>query len=457
MKKSLLFPLLFIFISCGGQTSGSNGNQKNPQKDQNSITEEDPQDHEKTEPSQTDVPVLPEDENEFDKIPVDEWPSYWKYPRMESDINPEIPDYGPWETSCLESESCRESGFKCGYINNGCNEVITCGGCKAGLACENNQCLDSCANVSCETGRYCQVNTYGHLIRCYPGYYENSNGQCLKQEHADITLMAANITSGSYQSYIGPGIRIFKALKPDIVMIQEFNYLAAEDEDYGYTGINEMVYRAFGPEYSYFVGTGKIPNGIVSRYPILKTGNWDDGNGDRDFAWAIIDIPGDTDLLAVSLHIKASESDKGSRITQIGKMKTEIKNLLGEKIKDYFIAVGGDFNLSSRKEQAFTDLKELFVIDAPYPADQFGNDNTNTTRDFPYDGVYVSKNLDDLEYPVILGKSVYKNGLVFDSRVYTPLSEVAPVLAEDCENLEEDDRTQTQMQHMAVMKRFRIW
>ena len=37
--------------------------------------------------------------------------------------------------------------------------------------------------------------------------------------------MAANISSGRFQSYPnpGPGERIFRAFQPDVVLIQEFN------------------------------------------------------------------------------------------------------------------------------------------------------------------------------------------------------------------------------------------
>src|SRR5690242_13332156 len=39
-----------------------------------------------------------------------------------------------------------------------------------------------------------------------------------------VRIMGANITSGSQQAYEMPGIRIFKGLAPDIVMLQEFQY-----------------------------------------------------------------------------------------------------------------------------------------------------------------------------------------------------------------------------------------
>ena len=42
-----------------------------------------------------------------------------------------------------------------------------------------------------------------------------------------IRIVAGNITSGNGQNYNeGHGIRIFQGLKPDIILIQEFNYLA---------------------------------------------------------------------------------------------------------------------------------------------------------------------------------------------------------------------------------------
>jgi hypothetical protein len=45
-----------------------------------------------------------------------------------------------------------------------------------------------------------------------------------------------------------------------------------------------------------------------------------------------------------------------------------------------------------------------------------------------------------------VGNSIYGSGLVFDSRVYTPLSEVAPVLV--------TDSAEAGMQHMPVVRDF---
>ena len=50
--------------------------------------------------------------------------------------------------------------------------------------------------------------------------------------------------------------------------------------------------------------------------------------------------------------------------------------------------------------------------------------------------------------PVVIGENSFANGLVFDSRVYTPLSDVAPVV--------QSDSGATNMQHMAVIRDFRL-
>jgi hypothetical protein len=56
--------------------------------------------------------------------------------------------------------------------------------------------------------------------------------------------------------------------------------------------------------------------------------------------------------------------------------------------------------------------------------------------------------LDQLEVPVTVGSLTFSNGLVFDSRVFSDLSLVSPV--------QMGDSGETDMQHMAVVRSFRI-
>ena len=121
-----------------------------------------------------------------------------------------------------------------------------------------------------------------------------------------IRVMAANITSGNNQGYdAGNGTRIFQGVKPDVVAIQEFNY-----GDNSATTLDNYVKSTFGPTYRYYrEGGAQIPNGIISRYPIIAAGEWDDTQVTNcDFAWARIDVPGTKDLWVVSVHLLTASS-----------------------------------------------------------------------------------------------------------------------------------------------------
>ena len=128
---------------------------------------------------------------------------------------------------------------------------------------------------------------------------------------ARLRVVAANITSGTRQSYDeGHGARILQALRPDVVLIQELNYGYDEPSD-----IRAFVDDTFGTDFHYFREEGgTIPNGVVSRYPIVESGQWEDpATSTRAFAWARIDIPGDVDLWAVSVHLLTSNSSDRRR------------------------------------------------------------------------------------------------------------------------------------------------
>jgi len=268
---------------------------------------------------------------------------------------------------------------------------------------------------------------------------------CLKAGEV-IRIMAANITSGTAQSYDpGEGNRIFQALAPDIAMVQEMNYLSNST-----TNFRAWVTENFGASFSYSRESGNgIPNGIVSRYPILASGEWDDTTlTDRDFAWAKIDIPGDKNLWVISVHLKASSGSTNStqRNTQAGQILSYI-NAANIPSTDYMV-IGGDFNTYSRTEDCIKTLSSTFVTGSPWPVDQSNNENTNAGRSEPYDWVIPDSELNALKTPLIVGSKTYSNGLVFDSRVYSPLADVSPVLI--------TDSGATNMQHMAVIRAFTI-
>ena len=255
-----------------------------------------------------------------------------------------------------------------------------------------------------------------------------------------VRIMAANLSSGKFQAYDpGEGIRIFQALEPDVVLIQEFNYRKG--------GLRDLVDEAFGASFSYHVEAGdeQIPNGIISRYPILAAGEWRDAEvSNRDFAWARIDLPGDRDLWAVSVHFLT----RGATVRR-AQAAALVNYIESEVPPGDFLVIGGDLNTNGFGEVTLEILAELVDITGR-PADESGTTGTNRSRRKPYDQVLPDPELSALETPVtIVGHdAAYPNGLVFDSRVFTPLSAVDPV--------REEDSAVFGMQHMAVVRDFLI-
>jgi endonuclease/exonuclease/phosphatase family metal-dependent hydrolase len=256
-----------------------------------------------------------------------------------------------------------------------------------------------------------------------------------------VRLMAANITSGNLQSYDpGEGIRIFQGTRPDVVMIQEFNY-----GDNSATAIRNFVNTAFGSSFSYYREAGaQIPNGVISRWPILAAGEWDDPQvSNRDFAWARIDVPGPKDLWVVSVHLLTA--DAATRNAEA----TNLVNFVKAHIPtgDY-LAIGGDFNTDTRSESCFSTFSQVVATGSPYPADRNGNTNTNASRGKPYDHVLVDSDLRVYQTATVIGSSSFSAGLVADTRVYSPLADISPALSTDSGSIN--------MQHMGVIKDFLI-
>ncbi len=271
-----------------------------------------------------------------------------------------------------------------------------------------------------------------------------------------LRAMAANLTSGNNQSWDpGHGARIMQGVDPDVVMIQELNYGVSRNSTDN-SGITTFVAQTFDGGFAYtrgLGGAGMIPNGIISRWPILAGGDWDDTRvTNREFTWARIDIPGPNDLWAISVHLLTSSpaTRAAEALELIGFINTNIPD------GDYLL-LGGDFNTGSRTdpnpdggigETAFDVFAQRFFVLGPHPVDQTGNENTNTNRNKPYDNVLASPCLAQLQGPTTLVSSTYTWGAVIDTRLYNPISDLAPSLA--------TDSAATGMQHMGVVKDFFI-
>lgn len=251
-----------------------------------------------------------------------------------------------------------------------------------------------------------------------------------------LRVMAGNLTSGTNQSYdLGHGARIFDALDPDVVLVQEFNAV----------DLPAFVRNSFGAEFVWARGgpTEQIPNGVISRYPIVTSGTWADSraHGTRGFTWALIDVPGATDLFAVSVHL--STASGSNRTAQAAALVARVR---AEAPPGAWVVIGGDFNTGSRNEGALSTLSQVVVTAGPYPADRNGNTNTSASRSKPYDWVLVGPGLHARAVPTVVGSQRFDNGFVADTRVFQPVDELAPALR--------SDSGAKSMQHMGVVRDF---
>ena len=257
-----------------------------------------------------------------------------------------------------------------------------------------------------------------------------------------FTVMAANLTDrneADQMRYIGTSERIFKGLRPDVVAIQEFLVTNASRRAY--------VDAVFGTNYDFYVEAysgSDIPNGIISRWPIVASGEWTDSQvAYRDFAWATIDLPGTQDLHVISVHLQSGSTtaNEATRQKEAAILTNQIRRA-NWPAADYLV-VAGDFNVPSRGDDSLLTLSNV-VSDAHQPADQAGDKDTNLTRGAPYDYVLPSFLLNARHATLTVGGIAFPEGMVFDSRIWNPPP--API--------QTNDSAGTDMQHLAVMKKF---
>jgi subtilisin-like proprotein convertase family protein/endonuclease/exonuclease/phosphatase family metal-dependent hydrolase len=263
------------------------------------------------------------------------------------------------------------------------------------------------------------------------------------RDNDGFTVMAANLaiqTSACSSIYGDAPARIFRGLKPDIVAIQEFNVTNAG-------GHAAFVRENFGSNYYYWVENETdpcaIPNGIISRYPIILSGEWADGEsgaGFRDFVWATIDLPGPRNLHVVSVHFTQS-GGPAARQNEARKLTNYIAQ--ANFPPDDYVVVAGDLNTTSRTDTVLQILTNV-VVDTRPPADQNGDRDTNSGRNEIFDFVLPEPDLDALHQPLTLGGLTFTNGMVFDSELW--VSPPEPILVTDSHT--------AGIQHMAVMKLF---
>lgn len=265
-------------------------------------------------------------------------------------------------------------------------------------------------------------------------------------EPVPLRVVAANLTSddrqtwsvdnGNHSNPEGAGARILRGLRPDIVLIQEFNTSMPP---------RQWVNATLGKEFSFVREQGAgIPNGVLSRFPIAAAGEWDDPLLDnRDFAWARIRLPNGKDLWAVSVHLHSKK--EGNRLAQARALVAKVRATVppGD-----LMLLGGDLNTRRTDEPCLGVLGEAWLVPRELPADTAGDPDTNAPRNRPYDWVLADRELEACAVPVKIAGLSLPGGLVFDSRTFPRLDAVAPV--------QRGDSGLKQMQHMAVVRDFLV-
>lgn len=271
-----------------------------------------------------------------------------------------------------------------------------------------------------------------------PGIVPGDDGcELYIRDDDSVTLATANLTSGGSAIYDGPGQRILQAVPADVVAIQEFNVTDAG-------GHRAFVDRFFGTNFFCCVQPdGNLPNGVISRWPILAWGEWEDPQvSDREFVWATVGVPGGRPLHVVCVHLHSSGGSSSRQLEAT--LLTNYMAQAGFHPSDY-VALCGDLNIENRSEAALLTLRTL-LSDDHKPADQLGDMDTNQNRNKPFDVILPIPFMDARHQAVPFGGLIFPEGLVFDTRLWSAATIPFPARVSDSGVLS--------MQHMEVVKLF---
>lgn len=266
-------------------------------------------------------------------------------------------------------------------------------------------------------------------------------------EFVRLRVAAANISAGKTTSYDPPEVqRILQSIHADVFLLQELKVD-------GWNGdVTAFAQEVLGSEYLADVGTGLIPNGVITHLPVIESGEWDDSYvPDRNHFWARLDLPGDgPNVLVASVHWKSASGGSNSAGLSTASVRQAqalvVNQMLSQNAEGDYLIVGGDFNTRSTGERALEELKAFEVEATNMPVDVLGVSGTSFQRTKPYDWLLADPLLSALEATIQLGEQSFSNGVVWDVRLMGDVPELAPALPEDgkVKNL----------QHMPVVRDF---
>jgi endonuclease/exonuclease/phosphatase family metal-dependent hydrolase len=183
----------------------------------------------------------------------------------------------------------------------------------------------------------------------------------------DVRFLDWNIARaiGGFDSTVGAQPEIAKVvnhLRPDVWTINElggnssgYNPVTAHSYLSQFVETNLTVFGqdpVEGIDYFIYVGTlsdGFISNAIVSRYPLLETQSYSDAGGGfaslRGLQFALVDLPGTTDVGVFTAHLKAQNSNNDAlrRQAEANANKNTITTWLSGHASAA-VVLAGDFN-----------------------------------------------------------------------------------------------------------------
>ena len=250
-----------------------------------------------------------------------------------------------------------------------------------------------------------------------------------------FTVATANLSDSTTQAYREPGIRLLQALNPDIIGIQEFNFQGGTTAD--------LVRRMFPAAVRDFCrerGGARLPNGVISRFPVVAWGQWEDPYvKNRQLFWSTVRLPDGQKLHIVSVHLVQNRANR--RIPEADYLVQCIRKQFPAKD---FVVLCGDLNTSSRETGVMAVLGRVFDLER-VPTDQKGDPNTNSVRTHPYDVVLPNRALAPYEVRTVVDGICFPDGIVFDTRLWA--RPPFPARRDDADG---------NLQHLPVMKTFRI-
>ena len=253
-------------------------------------------------------------------------------------------------------------------------------------------------------------------------------------------LVSGTVTIGDQTAYDDAGQHLLRALAPDIVAIQEWVVT---------NSFAQFVTDNFGSDF-YWVTDGTtgqyaMPNGIISRWPIVETHVWDDAVGYRQHIHAKIKLPGTKNLNLVSVHLKSGDTttDIDARILGARNLTNAIEQA-NFSASDYLL-IAGDLNTTNRSATELSILTSI-VSDAHKPTDKAGSENTNPSKARPYDYVLPDSALEIQYVGMNYNGTSFPDGMIFDTREWG--DHQYPALGSDSEA--------ANLTHAPVMKVFSL-